>query len=561
MKRIKILDCTIRDGGYLNNWNFNKKLVREVYRAVSDAGIDIFEIGFKSKKDNINGIWRFCKEEDLRDVTLGISGARIGVMIDFGKVDISQIPPISETVIDIVRVAVHKNKIPAALKLIDYIKQRGFTTSIQMMGYSTYTKKEQKDIVKLLENSNADYAYIADSYGSILPFQIKELFEPLLEIPGIKVGFHPHNSLQMAFANTLEAIKTGVDIIDGSIFGMGRGAGNLPIETIISYLQLQGTKKYNVIPILHCIDKYFMDLKREVDWGYQLPYMLSGMFDCHPYYSKNLIELRDYTIEDVWNALEVVQELKPIGYSQNILDNLIANGLIGSKKTFKKQNNEKRHIQCAPNYINRHNKRDFLVLGNGPSLKKYKDSIEEFIEKYNPIVLGANYLDNLFIPDYHAFHSKRRFIDYVDTVNQKSRLLIGQNISDKMIKKYTQRKYEKLCHKDVLNEDFHIIDGVIQTNCGTVSVLLMGIAIVMGANRIFSAGLDGYINLASKENMLFYKEKDLPKDKEIFIEKHKTCEHFLNQINDYLIKNNKEGIHILSPTGYKKFYKDFKNYV
>jgi len=561
MKNIKILDCTIRDGGYINNWEFEDKIVREAYRAVSDSGIDIFEIGFRSPPNTKNGKWYFCNEENIRNVTKGISGAKVGIMIDFGKFDLNNLPDRKDTIIDLVRVATHKNNIEKTLKVIDQIKDKKFETSIQMMGYSNYANNERGKLVHLLEESNVTYAYIADSYGSILPFQIKTLFEPLLEIPGLKVGFHPHNSLQMAFANTLEAIKCGVDIIDGSIFGMGRGAGNLPIETLVSYLQLQGAKKYNVIPILNCIDHYFVNIKNKYSWGYQLPYMLSGMFGCHPYYSKNLIDLRDYTIEDIWKALEAIKEINPIGYSQKIVDNLIKNELIGNVVSNNKTTADNDHVVLKPKYINRHEGKDFLILGNGPNLKKYKESIDIFIEKYDPIVLGANFLTGLFIPDYHAFHSKRRFVDYIDTVDNKSRLLIGQNIPDEMISKYTKRKYETLCHKNVLDEKFDIIDGVIQTNCQTISILLLGVAIVMGANKLFAVGLDGYIDAKSIKEIHFYKEKDVPKDLEIFINKHKWCEHFLNKINDYLIERHKEGIHILSPTGYKKFYKDIKNYV
>jgi 4-hydroxy 2-oxovalerate aldolase len=566
IENIKILDCTIRDGGYLNNWQFDKKVVREVYRASSDAGVDIIELGFKSGEKffsrDIYGIWRFCDEEEVREVTKGISGAKLGAMVDFGKIDISDFPESDESIIKIVRVAVHKNKIPDALKLIEQINDKGYETSLQMMGYSTFTGEEQKDVINLLGDSHLDYAYIADSYGSILPFQIKDLFEPLLEIPSLKVGFHPHNNLQMAFANTLEAINCGIHIIDGTIYGMGRGAGNLPIETFISYLQLQGFEKYNVIPILHCIDKYFVDFHKQMNWGYQLPYMLSGMFGCHSYYSKNLIDLKEYTIEDVWKALEAVTELKPVGFSQDILENLINHGLIGGKGfNSDVQPPKGENVVCTPAYINRHEGRDFLVLANGPNFKKYKDPIDMFIKKYNPIILGANYLAGLYIPDYHTFSNKRRFIDYVDTVDKKSRLLIGQNISDKMIRKYTTRKYERLCYVDILNADFDIQDSVIQSNCKTVSVLLMGVAIVMGAKRIFAAGLDGYINSRSMEEIHFYQEKDEPEHFEVYIDKHQWCEHFLNQINDYLTERGQDGIHILTPTGYKKFYKGIKNYI
>ena len=547
MNEIKILDCTIRDGGYLNNWNFDKKVVREVYRASSDAGIDIMEIGFKSGKKFFNrdiyGIWRFCDEEEIREVTKGIDGAKLGMMVDFGKVEISDILECDESVIEIIRVAVHKNKIPEALKLVEQIKDKGYETSLQMMGYSTFTKEERKDIINLLKNSYLDYAYIADSYGSIYPFQIRELFEPLMEIPHLKIGFHPHNSLQMAFANTLEAIKCGIQIVDGTMYGMGRGAGNLPIEILISYLQQQNPEKYNVIPILHCIDRYFLDLKKDTEWGYQLPYMISGIFNSHPYYAKHLIESREYTIDDVWNVLKKVKENHPLGFSEDILKN-IAEGRITEE------------IHEKSPYIDRHKQQDFLVLANGPNLRLYKKYIDDFIEKYNPIILGANYLGGLFTPDYHAFTNKRRFIDYNENVSEKSKLLLSSTFKDDFIKVYTDRPYEKLLHTFNKNNRFNIIDGVIFSGFYTVSLLLIPLAYIMGARRVFVVGMDGYI---SKVPVHFYPEGD--EGESIRTEKEIRNRKLLKEIREYSIPNCLEPFYIVTPTSYGEYYRDIRGYL
>lgn len=551
IESIKILDCTIRDGGYLNNWKFDKKVVREVYRASSDAGVDIIEIGFKSGEKffsrDIYGLWRFCDEEEIREVTKGISGAKLGAMVDFGKIDISDIQESDESMIDIIRVAVHKNKIPDAIKLIEQIKDKGYETSLQMMGYSTFTGEEQKDVINLLENSHLDYAYIADSYGSILPFQIKDLFEPLLEIPGLKVGFHPHNNLQMAFANTLEAIDCGIHIIDGTIYGMGRGAGNLPIEILLSYFQQHNPKKYNVIPVLHCIDKYFVNFEKNTKWGYQLPYMISGIFNSHPYYARRLIDWREYTIDDVWNVLEKIKEKRPVGFSEELLKDVVGSSLMVE-------------VRDKPTYINRYKDKDFLVLANGPNLKIYKDRINEFIKKYKPIILGANYLGGLFITHYHTFTNKRRFIDYVSNVEKSSKLLLSSTFKDIFIKTYTERDYEKLLHVFKTDGEFKIKDGVIYSGYYTVSLLLIPVAHIMGAKRIFVVGMDGYGYLAKKP-VHFYPEKDETDSIKIELEKERRNAQLLNDIQNYLISNDLEPFHILTPTSYNSHYNDIESYL
>lgn len=569
--KFKILDCTIRDGGYVNNWQFDKKLVKEVYRALSKSGVDIVEIGFRGTEKYFDptkyGSWRFTSEDDLREITDGIDGAKIALMGDYGKIGPEDFEKQESSVADMVRIAAHKNHIFKAIDLLEKIKEKGYETSLQTMGFTTYTHEERDKLKKAVKSSNMDYFYIADSYGSIIPNQIEPLFEPFLELENIKLGFHPHNSLQMAFANTLEAIRMGVDIVDGSIYGMGRGAGNLPIETIIAYMQMQSKDRYNVVPILNVIDKYFVEMQKETPWGYQLPYMLSGMFNCHPYYTADLVNRREYTIEDIWKVMEVIEEIKPVGFDRSIIENLIGKGIIGNSgrrvgiSAERQATEDKSRNNVQVPYTGRHTGKDFLVLANGHSLREYESQIKFFTKKYSPIVLGANYLADMFIPHYHAFNNKNRFTMYIDTVHSDSKLLIGENIPRDMIREYVTRNYETLYFKNILDANFGIVNGRIQSNCRTISVLLLGVAIVMGANRIFIAGMDGYLGKSYLKDTLFYNEKIEPAEEEFLVERHHWNERFLCQIDRYLQENGREGIHIITPTCHQSFYKGIDNYI
>lgn len=563
---VKVLDCTIRDGGYVNNWQFDKKLVREVYRSLSKSGIDIVEIGFHGTEKYFDrekyGIWRFSKENDLREVTTGIAGAKLALMGDFGKIDVDDISNAEDSVISLIRVAVHKDNHQAAINLLEQIKTKGYEVSLNAMGYSNFNLKDQKNLIDMLKQSNIDYIYVVDSYGSIFPNEVKGLIEPLLEIPDIKVGFHPHNSLQMAFANVLEALRCGVHIIDSTIYGMGRGAGNLPTEAIIAYLEMFNNNRYNVVPILNCISRYFLQMEREHPWGYQLPYMLSGMFKCHPNYATALVESREYTIDDIRKALGIVHSINPIGFSKSIIDEIVNNGFIGALGDFQEVETHTEDItKPKVTYQNRHKGRDFLVLANGPTLQEYKEQIDRFITKYNPIILGANYLGGLFKPHYHAFSNKIRFSQYAETVSPESKLLIGQYIPETMIKEHISREYDLLYYRDVLNANFDIVDGIIQCNCRTISVLLLGVAITMGASRIFAAGMDGYAAPTPQNGQLFYKEEISMTDKNMIIERHRWCQKFIEQIDEFLSSKGGEGIHILTPTTYQAFYKGIDNYL
>ena len=572
--KVKILDCTTRDGGYLNDWRFEKKFVREVYRALSKAGVDYYEIGYRGSAKYFDpkkfGSWRFSRESDIKEAINGINGPAIAIMADYGKIDLEDFLPKKESLVSMVRLASHKNTIKDALTMLARIKKLGYQTSLQAMGYSGYSQAERKELCQMISGCSLDYAYVADTYGSLFPHEMKGLLEPLLKLKGdIKIGFHPHNSLQMAFANSLEAIRCGVDIIDSSIFGMGRGAGNLPTEIILAYLHDKMPDKFNVIPVLNCIDEYFISLQKKIGWGYKLAYMLSGLFQCHPSYSQKLVDFKEFTMEDIWRALECINKKNPTGFSEDLLKNIISQGIAGgssasdkkcARKEFKPGNQDKISGHKVA-YQNRHKGRVFLVLGNGPTLKDYQSQIKKFIRKYNPVVLGANFLGGLFVPDYHAFSNKRRFANYIDTVNPGSKLLLGKYISADMVKEYTAKDYEVIEYLDTLNHDFDIVNGVIQCNCRTVSVLLMAVAVVMGAENLFCVGMDGYLNLDDQGNPLFYQEADEKQERDLIIEMHKSNSRFIGQINDYLLEQGKEGVHILTPTSYREFYKGIKNYI
>jgi len=565
---LQVLDCTIRDGGYVNNWDFSDVVVREVYRACSKGGIDFVELGFRGTEKyfsrDVFGPWRFSDDEKIREVTTGIEGPKISIMADYAKINLEDFCPCSESPVDLVRVAVHKNQVMESLKFLEKIREKGYAVSLQAMAYATYSSEEKRELIKALKDSQLDYVYVADSYGSMLPEEVPDFLGELMRLKKTKIGFHPHNNMQMSFANTLAAIRCGVNIVDSSFYGAGRGSGNLPTEILLSYLEKKNPNRYNSIPILSVIDQFFVNLKEEKKWGYNVPYMLSGMFQLHPLYAKKLVELREYTVEDIWKVLSYIQDKSPIGYSQELLDNILKEGLLGrfSKKGISKSSAKApsaKKKEKVP-YINRHKNKDFLILANGPSLKKYRKRIQRFIDKYKPVVIGANFIGDLFVPDYHAFSNTRRFINYINDVNSKSKLLIGQHIPDDVIREHTKRKNERIYYKDALH-DFDIKDGVVQANCQTVSVLLLAVAISMGAKRVFSAGMDGYQGLEAKKQMHFYEEADERTDQKLIIDRHRWCQFYIKQIDQCLDKQGKEGVIILTPTSYKGFYKSIENYI
>ncbi|GFM35032.1 hypothetical protein [Desulfovibrio subterraneus] len=565
-KPFEILDCSIRDGGYVNNWDFSQELVRESYKALSKTGVDFVELGFRSSEKyfpkNSTGIWRLTPEDLLRETVGNIQGPAIALMGDYGKIDLEDLPPAEESVARMIRIAAGKNDLAGALDLCEKIKQKGYISSLQCMGYICFTENERKELIKRLADTDIDYAYVGDSYGSIFPFHVRPIFEPLLELKHLKIGFHPHNNTQMAFASTIEALAVGIDIVDSTIFGIGRGAGNLPTEILLGYLRVQGMERYNPSPVLNVIERYFLDIMRKTPWGYQLPYMISGIFNVHPNYPKELMKRQEYRMDEIWNAMSYIRKLNPTGFNPRLVDELIGQGVVGymGAKHFCVPGEERENCIPAPHppYQDRHAGKDILILANGPSLKEKQEEIRQFIKLHKPIVLGANNLGGLFVPDYHAFNNAKRFVSHIETVHPDSSLLLGINLPGDLIDDYLDRPYEPLVFNDILDADFDIANGMISSNCRTISVLLAGVAVVMGARRIFIAGMDGYLN---SDTTLHYDERFDTHEHALNIERHRWNERFLHQIDAWLTRRQHEGLHIITPTGHSSFYTPITEYL
>ena len=288
-KDVKVIDCTIRDGGLVNNFYFEDEFIKDLYIANIAAGVDYMEFGYKADYDLFDkdsyGKWKFCDEADIRAIVGdNLSDLKISVMADVGRTNLKRdILPRSESVIDMIRVATYINTIPAALEMVEYCHELGYETTINIMAISNANESDMRQALELIAESNVDAVYLVDSYGSIYPEKMRELADLYLEYmepAGKLVGIHAHNNQQLAFANTIEALSQGVSYLDATVSSMGRGAGNCPMELLISFLQ---NPKYKIIHILRFIEKHISRLLEQgAVWGYDIQYLLTGRFNLHP---------------------------------------------------------------------------------------------------------------------------------------------------------------------------------------------------------------------------------------------------------------------------------------
>ena len=280
----KILDCTIRDGGLVNNWDFSIEFVQELYNGLSEAGVEYMEIGYKNSPKLLNATepnpWRFLDDNFLKEIIPEKKFTKLSALVDIGRVDPNDILPREESVLDMIRVACYIREVDKGLELVQMFHDLGYETSLNIMALSSVPESQLIKAFELVKESPVDVVYIVDSFGSLdsadIEHQVNK-FKAML--PNKQLGIHTHNNMQLAFANTLAAIRNGVTFLDSSVYGMGRAAGNCHTELLVSYIQ---KTSYELKPVLGVIEKHMLNMRQKWEWGYIIPYMISGVLNEHP---------------------------------------------------------------------------------------------------------------------------------------------------------------------------------------------------------------------------------------------------------------------------------------
>ena len=285
---LKVLDCTVRDGGLVNDHKFDDDFVRAIYRTNLEAGIDYMEMGYKNSKKLFPkdqfGPWKHCDEEDLRRIVgENDTPLKLTVMADAGKSDWkTEVLPKEDSVLDMIRVAFYAHQVSEAVDMIQDASEKGYEVAANLMAVSTNTEQEVDQVLEVLSESPVDVIVVVDSFGSLYTEQVEQFTKKYMgyaKPQGKEVGMHAHNNQQLAFANTIEAIIHGANRVDASLAGLGRGAGNCPMELMIGFLR---NPKFKIRPIYEALQNYLLPLSREVDWGPSVQYNITGQLNEHP---------------------------------------------------------------------------------------------------------------------------------------------------------------------------------------------------------------------------------------------------------------------------------------
>jgi 4-hydroxy 2-oxovalerate aldolase len=285
---LKVLDCTVRDGGLINSHLFDDGLVKAVYDMCLEAGVDYMELGYKGSKKlfapNKHGDWKYCDEDDMRRI-VGDNDTplKLSAMADAEKTDYHEdILPKKDSFLDVIRVATYVHQLPVAVDMINDAHDKGYEVACNIMAISIVQDAEIDQALEVLRDTPASTIVVVDSFGSLYGEQVGRLvdrYRKALEGTGKEVGIHAHNNQQLAFANTIEAIVHGANRVDATAMGMGRGAGNCPMELLIGFLR---NPAYRVRPIYRLLQEHMVGLREKHEWGALIPYNITGQLNQHP---------------------------------------------------------------------------------------------------------------------------------------------------------------------------------------------------------------------------------------------------------------------------------------
>ena len=329
MGRIQVLDCTLRDGGYCNQWKFGYENAKKIISSLVNAGVEIIECGFITKRvEYDNNITKFTDVAQIRGILPQSNDDKMFVaMMNYGECDLKALPKYDGSSINGIRVAFHKKDAKEALKLCEAIKEKGYLVFIQAMVSLSYSDEEFLSMIKQVNDLEPYAFYIVDSFGEMKKSDLTRLYylvEHNLK-ESIKIGFHSHNNIQLAYSNaqTLVDMHTNRElIIDSSVYGMGRGAGNLNTELFVEYLNENNGANYDLKPLLTIIDEILNDFYQSNYWGYSLPNYISATHHAHPNYASYLDDKKTLTVENMNEIFDLIEDDKRVSFDKDYIEDL-----------------------------------------------------------------------------------------------------------------------------------------------------------------------------------------------------------------------------------------------
>jgi 4-hydroxy 2-oxovalerate aldolase len=388
-QNITILDCTLRDGGFYTNWDFDPELVQKTLHALVESRVDIVELGYKSTQSTgFYGLFKYCNEDLIKSIVPNHGDTQFAFMIDAkefiqnGQVDDASLDRILEksdhSVFSWARVATTFPLLETAKLIAEKLKALGYKIAVNIMGVSLLSEPELQEAITIADQYPAEVIYIADSFGSFYPEDVSRLLNISKKHTTKPLGIHTHDNQGMAYANTLKAIEEGVTFIDATITGMGRGAGNLMLEQLLLGIKKVTDHPYKPAALYDLIQLHYDPMKIKYKWGFHHSYMFSGMHNIHQSYCQSLNKGNRYTHAEINEILENIDSRYRVRFNEEKLKEAVEKAI--------KTNEQGTTLPLFSDPI----PEEVIILANGPSLKRHKDAIKAFILKKKLVVLECN---------------------------------------------------------------------------------------------------------------------------------------------------------------------------
>ena len=529
MKRVSLLDCTLRDGGYVNDWEFGHDNLVSIFERVVDAGTDIVEIGFLDDRRPFDMNRSIMPDTDCAARIYGEldrKQAKVFGMIDYGTCSLEHIRPRSESWLDGIRVIFKKHLRVEALAFCSELKKLGYIVFAQLVSVTSYSDEELLDLIRLANEVGPDAVSMVDTYGLMHQNNLDHFLGILDQNldPGIAIGYHGHNNFQMGYANCITMLAHETDrelLVDGSLYGMGKSAGNAPIELIAMHMNSQYGKQYQISQYLEAIDANIMQFYTSATWGYNLFFYLAASNDCHPSYVKQLMNKKTLSIHQVNELLGRLEGEKKLLYDADYMEQLYL-------EYQDKNINDTEDAERLKKELSGHS---VLIVGPGKTMFSEQDCVQQFVHDKKPVVIAINYVPEKIVPDYVFLSNSKRYIQVATALSKgECKEIATSNITS------AGKPFDFIINvSDLLDRESRFIDNSL--------MMLLKTMMRVGITNVTLAGFDGY----SGTDQNYFdegKEYDFAR---------KQAEYLNGYMSDFLVKNAGQlRVNFLTTTKYLK---------
>ncbi|MDR1631154.1 MAG: aldolase catalytic domain-containing protein [Oscillospiraceae bacterium] len=481
---VALLDCTLRDGGYINEWNFGQNTLVNVFERLVSANIDYIEVGFLDQRQpfNINrSIMPDTKSVEMIYGNLCKGNTQVVAMIDYGTCDIAHIQPQAESFLDGIRVIFKKHIMHEALAFCRELKQQGYKIFTQVVSITSYNDSELLELTDLVNDVKPFAVSIVDTYGLLHKnklFHYYEVMNAHLD-EHIGIGYHSHNNFQLGYANCIElagkhaAVSKRRLLLDGSVFGMGKGAGNAPTELLAMHMNdKQSNYRYDISQILEAIDINILEIFKQSPWGYSMKFFIAASNDCHPNYVSYLLEKQTLSVKSINEVLKEIDEKHKLLFNKAYIEQLYVDYQ-------KHACNDKADYEALSAQLN---DKKVLIIGPGVSIKSEADRIEAYVKAQNPLIIAINFIPEKVDVKYLFLTNSKRYVRQATLINKlggEIKIIATSNVTKSAGKFDYNLDYETLIDRSAVFMDNSFI-------------MLMKVMVKSGVREVALAGFDGY---------------------------------------------------------------------